>query len=293
MTLAVYRPRGQVWACDVGPTPPGDVTVPYLGFAQDTVDRFSGMSGVVGGLLVRRSYNGLADGVPSSWSASAAKDDAALGVQISYLSIKTDPAATARGDFDAKLNAFAKTVPAGSYLTWYPEGEAKRHGNDPAAFRQALQRVYQVVKAANSQVFVGPCFMTYTLTAAANNDITQWFVPPLNASGDFVAWDGYNEAATNWLTFRQVFTDAVAWTRANSDLPFVVAETNTVADPANLPRRSQWWAGVYDYAVTVGMPIVSGWQGAAFPQYDVYQPDDVDALAAISTLNAQTKAARS
>lgn len=293
MTLALYRGRGQVWQRqgDPIPPPPRSVTVPYIGFTTDTAAQFTGLCGQVGQLLTRRTYNNLADGVPASWSVSAAKNDVSLGVQFSWLSIKTDPAATASGSLDAQLAAFAMSMPAGAYLSWYPEGEAKRHGNNPSAFKTALRRVYQVMKAANSTIFVGPCFMTYTLTAAAANDITQWFIDPITDSGDFISWDGYNESVSGWQPFADIFAPAVAWSRARSNLPILVAETGTIADPANAGRRQQWWQGVYDYAATIGMPIVCGWQGAAFPQYDVY-PGDVAALTAISTLNSTTKAAR-
>lgn len=297
MTLALYRGRGQVWQRqgDPIPPPPGSVTVPYIGFTTDSSAQFTGMCGQVGQLLTWRTYNNLATGVPASWSVSAAKNDPALGVQISYLSIKTDMTAAASGGLDAALTAFAKTMPAGAYLSWWPEGEAGRHnggsGYPAATFAAALKRVYQVMKSANSQINVGPCYMTYSLTSGHGFPLDNWYNGELADSGDFISWDGYNETVSGWKSFEQIMAPAVAWSRARSDLPILVAETGSVADPSNAGRRKAWWQGVYDYATTIGMPIVCGWQGGAFPQYDVY-PGDVAALSAISTLNTDTKAAR-
>ena len=298
MTLALYRGRGQVWQRqgDPIPPPPSKVTTPYIGFAIDGTSQWAALSERVGGLLVRRSYNSLGDGVPASFASSAAKPDAGLGATISYLSIRTDPAATASGSLDGKLTAFAKSCPPGLWFSWWAEGEAQRQnggsGYNPATFASALRRVYQVMKSANSQINIGPCWMTYSLTSGHGFPLDDWYSGPLSDSGDFIGWDGYNPTVSGWQSFADIFGPAVTWTRTRSDLPIVISECNSVADPSNAGRRGAWWAGVWDYAAAQKMPLVCGWSGASVPQYDIFSPDDTPALDAITTLNSTAKAAR-
>ena len=231
--------------------------------------------------------------MPTSYSTSAAKNDRALGATTSYFSIKPSIPDTTSGALDSKLAALAASCPAGTYFSWWPEGEARRHGNNPTQFRQGLRRVYQVMKAANPSIFIGPCFMTYTLTAAAANDITQWFIAPIEQSADFISWDGYNEGTggSSWTSFQQVMSAAEAWTRNNSELPVIIGETGSNADPNNSARRGQWWTDAWFHAVAQGYPLLCGWQGDSVPGYTVF-PNDSAALAAISSINTQSKVGR-
>lgn len=271
----------------------GGSTLPYFGYALDTNADFTSMCNSVGQMLVRRTYNTPTTGVPTSFSTSSAKNDASLGASISYLSIRPDINDTASGALDSKLAAFAASCPAGTIVSWWPEGEGNRFGFSATTWKQGLKRSYQAMKNANPNLLIGPCWMTYSFTPGTHGyPLDNWFIPPLSATADFVAWDGYNDfTGSQWQSFQQVMAPGVQWVRDRSDLPIYVAEAGTIADPAITSRRGQWWTDAWTYAASVPMPIVCGWQGDAKPQYDVF-PNDAPALNAIAGVNNLAKVGR-
>lgn len=291
----VYKASGAGWApYTTSQTPPGQTAVPYFGFAADSDSDWSGLSAAVGGILVSRTYNTPSVGVPSSYGASSAKHDAARGAAISSISIRPSIADTASGALDAAITAFVQSCPAGTWITYWAEIDAiTRFGTPASQAVAAYQRFYNVAKSANPSCRYGPCYMTFTWTTAASGyPPSQWFTLADGSfiSADFIGLDGYNEKASNWQTFAQVFSPAVTWIQARTEIPIVVCETGTVADPADSFRRGDWWAGVFAQAQAWGMPLVCGWQGASVPQYTIFNPNDSAALSAISTLNAASKA---
>lgn len=292
----VYRASGAGWApYTTSQTPPSQISVPYFGFAADSDSDWSGLSAAVGGILVSRTYNTPADGVPVSYSASSAKHDAARGASISSISIRPAIADTASGALDAAISAFARSCPAGTWITYWPEIDAITRFSTPASQAvPAYQRFYNVAKSANPSCWYGPCYMTFTWSSSASGyPPSQWFTTSDGGfiSGDFIGLDGYNQGTgSSWQSFADVFSPAVTWLKARTSIPIVVCETGTVADPANSFRRGDWWAGVFAQAQAWGMPLVCGWQGSAVPQYTIFNPSDSAALSAISTLNAASKA---
>lgn len=262
---------------------------PIIGWSvMGAKSTFTGFCQRVGQILCFHNYDSPNDGVPSSYSASAVGDAASLGATVAYMSIRPDIAQTASGALDAQLTALAKTIPAGTYFSWWAEGEASRFGHNKTDFRNGLKRVYQVMKAANPGMLIGPCFMTYSLTSGSGFPLDDWILSPITDSADFISWDGYNSNASKWTSFQSIMAPAVEWTKSRADIPIVIGETNSVEDPSDPNHRGQWWTDAWAWAKTQDIPLFCGWQGPAVPQYDIY-PSDTAALNAVQAANADSK----
>jgi hypothetical protein len=63
--------------------------------------------------------------IPAAWPNPVPVN----GPAMLLASFKSDPAQTAAGVYDAQITAFAKTIPAGAYLTWQHEAgpEVEEH----------------------------------------------------------------------------------------------------------------------------------------------------------------------
>ncbi|GAB3822203.1 hypothetical protein [Kribbella italica] len=117
---------------------------------------------------------------------AVAKRSWAAGL-IPFVSIKTDPATTGSGAYDARFRALAewlKNKPE-TFFIWYHEPEDNMSG---PVFAKAFQRVRDVMKAANPGVKVGYSAMAY-----------QWGFPkstkdpkPWRVAADFYGADTYS-----------------------------------------------------------------------------------------------------
>jgi hypothetical protein len=157
-------------------TYPGDTSAHYAEINGAYMDNTK--------VKVRRSFN---TGLPANLAASSGASDAANGL-TPCISVKSDPATTASGSFDATITTLAASMPAGSYLIWHHEPE-----NDMAGtlFTPASQHFYDVAKAANPNLLIGPSYMAYQWRAgqAATTTPDDWW--PGIAHCDFLACDAY------------------------------------------------------------------------------------------------------
>lgn len=125
-------------------------------------------------MKVRRSFH---SNMPSNISQTNASTNAAAGV-TSALSVKPtgqNPANVINGSDDASIASLAASMPAGSYLMCYHEPEENMSG---ATFVSMQQRFYDVAKAANSNIFIGPAHMGFKWWPSSAETATpdDWYV---------------------------------------------------------------------------------------------------------------------
>ena len=155
-----------------------------------TIAAFNTCNSQIGRLKFRRSFNTT---LPSSFAASAARDDAANGYR-SFVSWKPpggDFVGAAQGKYDAAVAAWARSVPrTGVYATTYHEPENNMSG---AQFVAMHRHLYTVVKTANATIQWGPVYMSYwwqPTRLASIGGAAAWWVG--NDRADFSAIDNYS-----------------------------------------------------------------------------------------------------
>lgn len=283
--------------------PFGHSTIGAASNAQ-TDASWQALTSSVGPLKWRRTYNSLDDfpanhHVPTSWNASAAGHDAALGVTVSHLSFKSDPTNTAAGTYDSLITAFARTIPASARITWYhePEGPTDMPGATDLAqatvFRNAFTHVYNAIKAGNPAVQVGPivtCGLWWPGQGHLTN-INVW----LGAPADFFGVDCYNgwnpahRLQTDpdfrpWSTADQIYSTSLDWLGTNRPgKPRYITEWGSAADPNDLTKRAAWITDTVNYFDQHGVSVALYWSK------NDYLLDDSPSLAAFAAANANSK----
>jgi hypothetical protein len=155
-----------------------------------SIKSFNSANVAIGPLRYRRCFNSV---LPVSFRESCAGGDAAAGYR-SFVSWKPpggDFAGAARGQFDAAVTAWARSVPAnaGVHATAFHEPENDMTGPQFVAMQCHL---YRVVKAANPSIRWGPVYMSYwwePTRLASIGGAAAWWVGPDCA--DFTGVDTY------------------------------------------------------------------------------------------------------
>lgn len=162
---------------------PNDLKKRYPG-VKATREFVGGVQGT--GVDLRAKYEGVAK---ASWSAGL----------VPFVSLKTDPVKTGRGEYDARFRELASWLKGkpDSYFIWYHEPEDNMTG---PVFAKAFKRVRDVMKAANPDVKVGYAAMAYQWGASQSRtkDPKPWRVV-----ADFYGVDTYSggtQPATAILT---------------------------------------------------------------------------------------------
>ena len=177
-----------------------------------------------------------AGSVPARLSAwPAALQAHRLGLKL-WLSIDVAPGPLAAGNYDAQLAGFARTLPAGTRLTFIHEPSHKTNRFTPAQYVAAFDHAARLVQQQAPQVLTGPIDVR-------SNVLTTRFMDNLDPSlVDFVgldAYDGINGGAPV-VEFGTLVQRQVAHLRARfPNAPVGFAEFNT-SRPAN--DRPRWIA---------------------------------------------------
>jgi hypothetical protein len=161
-----------------------------MGICPDgtTNSAFTAIETTVGHRMgIRRCYQ-TGGTIPSSLAASQAAVD--VGLRTSWLSLSGANATNAaNGSYDTAWANFATAV--GDHpmlLTWNHEPE--NDGYAAATFKAASERFYDVVKAANPNILVGPIWMAWMFDPSSSLNINDWAPNP--SKMDFAGIDHYN-----------------------------------------------------------------------------------------------------
>jgi hypothetical protein len=148
-------------------------------------------------MKVRRCFSG---GLPSTYAGSAGANDVAQGI-VSCLSVKSDPAGTAAGNFNATISSLAASMPNGSYLIWHHEPEGDMSAS---AFVNAFRVFYTAAKAGNANVLVGPAHLGYGWRPGSNTVVNpdDWWV-----GASFCDWIGVDSYQFDWQTAQSMEFD--------------------------------------------------------------------------------------
>ena len=207
------------------------------GFGNNTLGGFQGANRLMGPLRMRRSFPALA-----SWGAVVAADKAA-GFR-SFVSAQVpghDYAGVAAGRYDSKIAAAVRNLPAGTCVTMNHEPENDVPG---PVWVKMFRRFYQVAKAANPDVRIGPAHLTYgwrngVVGNCGNNKGTQrpqdWNVG--DAYRDFTAADTYSVEGEPLETDPQFRAWYDFFSRV-SDKPLGIAEYGQYAVPPGKARSA-------------------------------------------------------
>ena len=205
------------------------------GFGNNTLAGFQNADELLGPLRMRRSFPSL-----GSWATVVAADTAA-GYR-SFVSAQVpsgDYAGTAAGRYDAQITAAVKDLPAMTCVTMNHEPENDVPGPTWVAM---FRRFYQVAKAANPTIRIGPAHLTYgwrngRVGAAGNNTGTQtpeqWDVG--DAYRDFTAADTYSVRGQALETDPQFRAWFDFFNRVSAK-PLGIAEYGQYAVPAGAAR---------------------------------------------------------
>jgi hypothetical protein len=271
----VLTPTG--WARgDAGPTPPASSQTMLLGANVPSINswaEWTARGATVGAMGVRRCYN---TGMPATWAASAAAPTSGHGI-VNWLSVRPDAASMASGALDAAVTSFVNSIPAGEQVMLTPLHEPENNtGTVPAAtWVAAVQRFYDVAKAARPSTKIGPVLMGYTFDPKSGRKVSDWNVGAAHC--DFYGIDFYNgyhypltgnsntwnpPVGTQVVNF-QAFCDSIGKPGAVGE--FASSEDQTGIGPQ---RKIDWTTGYLNYAHT------HGWLAMCW--FDSYKPGDTD-----------------
>ena len=185
--------------------------------------------------------------IPASLGAwPDAKAAAATGSKL-WLSLALNVSALASGQFDAKLAAFVKTLPAGTRVTTNHEPSNKSKGISPSAFAAAYNHAARVIlNASSGRVLPGPI-------EVQANVVRQGYLDGLTpALVKFVGLDGYDGiggAQNATRSFAQVSGASFAYSRKLfPGTPIGFAEFNT----SRTSGWAQWVADSLAWCKSVG-----------------------------------------
>lgn len=137
-----------------------------------------------------RGYNRPTIGIPGSFPGPDVKAIPA-GVTTPVISIKPDIRRLFTGNLDAKLEAFAKSVPAGAYVTLWHEGERANEHNASRDIKVMHAVARTLMKTANPALMYGQIFTSYSGTNT--NRLAGWLAPGM----DFYGIDAYANTETD------------------------------------------------------------------------------------------------
>lgn len=227
----------------------------------------------VGDMGIRRCFN---TAMPGTWAGSAAAATSGQGM-VNWLSVRPVASSLAAGTIDAQITNFVNSIPASEtnrvMLTCLHEPENNVPNPTAATWKTALQRFYDLVKAANSSVLVGPVLMGYTFDPRSGRNIQDWNV----GAGycDFYGVDYYNAYhypltgnSPNWINPISVPVANFQAFCASIGKPGAFGELGTSDDTTNPQRKVDWVQGYIDYAHQ------NKFLGLCY--FDSYKPGDTD-----------------
>lgn len=155
-----------------------------------------------GKMRIRRSFN---PEIPDDWSGSAAAKDPAAGA-ISFHSIRPpdtadggqDMQGVIDGEYDKEITGWAKGAPRSGpvFATMSHEPEAPKKQLTGKLFVAGFRHFYQVAKAANPNLQLGPVHMSYQWEpdSTTTTKPDEWWVGADRS--DFIGVDDYNQATS-------------------------------------------------------------------------------------------------
>lgn len=242
----------------------------YVGHPDSSPASFAAADAAYGPLMIRRQFNA---NIPASFAASSSGPDVGKP-WTSFLSVKGPPAEIIAGDWDDQITALAASGPTDRpwWLTIWHEPE-----NDTPAFQPApsnpafpggatqfvamFQRFYELAKAANSKVLVGPVHLGSAwksgapVTGGAGSpryEAADWIVPASHA--DFYGVDTYNAKATTGRTTLATAENFQRWFAYFQGLgrPLAIPEFGRVVDPTDPAARPREIAASVEWAQATG-----------------------------------------
>jgi hypothetical protein len=184
--------------------------------------------------------------MPAAWPG----DEVPAGV-TAITSFEPGPSVMTGGQDAHALERFLPTVPDGTWLTAWHEGNLKGgFWGDARQFRRMHHLIHRKVRRlARPRVRYGVILSSWPVYSRQHQDVTRW-VP---AGMDFAAMDGYQR--TSDLTPRQIFGPVIAGIRrADKHVPLGITETNTWS---HYPSARTWYHDTFEYALDHGMIVYS------------------------------------
>lgn len=184
--------------------------------------------------------------MPAAWPG----DEIPAGV-TAITSFEPGPSVMTGGQDAHALERFLPTVPDGTWLTAWHEGNLKGgFWGDARQFRRMHHLIHRKVRRlARPRVRYGVILSSWPVYSRHHQDVTPW-VP---AGMDFAAMDGYQR--TSDLTPRQIFGPVIAGIRrADKHVPLGITETNTWS---HYPSARTWYHDAFEYALDHGMIVYS------------------------------------
>jgi hypothetical protein len=255
---------------------------PGCGVNKGSGGTWQAVSAATGGLVGYRGYDTPAQGTPAAWPGPGASPlPEAASLQV--ISIKPNINEVLSGALDDQLRAFARSVPAGAMVTCWHEGEAAGNGYTTAQILSLHARCYPIFKAASPGCRYGQIVTCYTASRPSGHyPLGQWMAPGL----DFYGLDGYQPASSH--TVASVFGVAADQIRARlGNVPLAVTECNSAVQPG----RAEWFHDSWAWAqANKCLTYFTFWDPAGSGSAYEWLPDDVAAIAALSAINATSRA---
>lgn len=178
--------------------------------------------------------------------------DEVPGGMTAITSFQPGPSVMTGGRDAHALEGFLRTVPDGTWLTAWHEGNLKESGfwGDARQFRRMHHHIHRKVRQlARPRVKYGVILSSWPVYSHRHQDVTPWVPEGMH----FVAMDGYQRASD--LTPRQIFGPVIAGIRrADKHVRLGITETNTWS---HYPSAQTWYRDTFQYAVDHDMIIYS------------------------------------
>jgi len=212
-----------------------------------------------------RGYNTPGIGIPGSWPGSGAAPIPATA-RLPIISIRPDVATFNSGTLDTPLRSFAMTIPVGSVITLWAEGDGARFGFKPADIVAMHQRAYDLIKGQQSECLYAQIVEGYTARHGS-------LAPYVMEYADLYLIDGYPESTAD--TPAEVFDPAHSVVSPYG--PVGITETNSMGAAGKLPDNPIWYAQAWHYAKAYGYTTFMAYGGPTV----VLTSADVAALTSI------------
>lgn len=273
-------------------TSPPIPQVPIFGVTRAPWD---GVNSTVGPLRGIRIYNNYATGVPSTWPGpGGATISGIVPAAGQLISFRPDPTQVLSGSLDSALGTFFSSMPAGSYVTSWHEGEKDDQslGYSQATLIAMHTRIYGIFQnnapaACSYGQIVGS---SSAFTGNNGFPLGPWVCTPANG-GSLLDFYGIDLYPTSFVT---TFADCIG-TVMSTLIAAGVPQSGpwTISEVApNLNWRAskpQWWTDGWSVAQAIGakhfLPFFSNDAGDAtwfWPTTDVGELQVLQGIAALS-----------
>lgn len=235
-----------------------------------TQTNFNTLETAIGDITVYRSYD---SGFPSTWQNSNASwvPDRV----VSWHSLKPNVAQTASGALDTQLNTWISSIPTSHQcmLTFQHEMENPGKNINPAEFRPAFARFYDLVKAIRPDILVGIIYMSWTFNPQSGRNWLDWW--PGDTKTDFIGVDTYETYAapvfgsgTTWYPGPEAAYVTACEHGAARGIPPAIGEFKAGWGPSNSTdhdAKVKWAKDTIDYTASMN-GIAVAWFNAVDPR---------------------------